>query len=137
MTAILGVHHVKIPVTELARSRAWYERILPLEVELEFRDDDGTLRGVAYRDVNGFALALREDASRAAALRGFNPVAVLVGTRDDLVALAERLSHDGVDHTPVIRASLGWLLGAADPDGVELRFYTKERHTAEGATASS
>ena len=36
--AILGLHHVKIPVTDLVRSREWYERVLDLEPLTEFRD---------------------------------------------------------------------------------------------------
>ena len=44
MTATLpvtGLHHVKIPVAELARTREWYESLLGLQVEIEFPDDDG------------------------------------------------------------------------------------------------
>ena len=31
-----GIHHVKLPVSDLARSREWYERVLGLTVEREF-----------------------------------------------------------------------------------------------------
>jgi catechol-2,3-dioxygenase len=43
---IRGIHHVKIPVISLQRSREFYESVLDLSVLL--RDDDGVVRGVAY-----------------------------------------------------------------------------------------
>jgi catechol 2,3-dioxygenase-like lactoylglutathione lyase family enzyme len=44
-----GIHHVKLPVSDLARSREWYERVLAFTVEREFPDDDGVVRGVGGR----------------------------------------------------------------------------------------
>jgi hypothetical protein len=44
---ILGVHHIKIPVTDLVRSRAWYERVFDLEPFIEWPDDEGVVRGVS------------------------------------------------------------------------------------------
>lgn len=132
---VRGVHHVKIPVSDLARSRAWYEQLLELTVELEFRDDDGAVRGVVYQDLHGFTLALREDPARAAALAGFNPVAALVEGPHDLYAAADRLSSGGIPHSGVVRATLGWMLSVPDPDGIELRFYTRSRHTERSQPA--
>jgi catechol 2,3-dioxygenase-like lactoylglutathione lyase family enzyme len=126
--AVSGVHHVKVPVTELARSRSWYAEVLSLAVELEFRDDDGTVRGVAFERRNGLTLCLREDLSRARALAGFDPYAVLVPTRRELDDVLDRLDDLGVAHSPVITASLGWLVRVTDPDGIQLRFYTQETH---------
>jgi catechol 2,3-dioxygenase-like lactoylglutathione lyase family enzyme len=42
-----GIHHLKLPVSDLARSREWYEPVLGYTVEREFPDDDGVVRGVA------------------------------------------------------------------------------------------
>lgn len=50
---ILGVHHVKVPVVNLARSREWYERLFGVEALIEFPDEDGVVRGVAYPPLNG------------------------------------------------------------------------------------
>jgi catechol 2,3-dioxygenase-like lactoylglutathione lyase family enzyme len=41
---ILGVHHIKIPVSHIVRSRAWYERVFDLEPFLEFADDPDGLQ---------------------------------------------------------------------------------------------
>lgn len=125
---ILGIHHLKIPVSDLARSRAWYERVFDLDLMIEFPDHDGVVRGVAYRPRNAFALALREDPIVARGMAGFDPFAILLGDKSDADAWADRLDMLGIDHSPVIDATIGWLLAFQDPDGLELRFYTRSRH---------
>jgi len=44
-----GIHHLKLPVSDLALSREWYERVLGYIVEREFPKDDGVVRGVGGR----------------------------------------------------------------------------------------
>lgn len=39
--SIIGVHHVKFPVSNLEQSRTWYQRVLGLRVLVDFPDDDG------------------------------------------------------------------------------------------------
>ena len=135
---ILGLHHVKVPVTDLTRSRGWYERVFELEPEVEFPDDTGVVRGIAYRPKEGFTLALRENPAVAKAIAGYDPFAILLQGRDDIEAWAARLDDMGVEHSPVIEATIGWLMSFKDPDGLELRFYTAERHggTADPAAGS-
>lgn len=131
MTAVLpvaGLHHAKIPVADLARSREWFESLLGLRAEIEFRDDDGTVRGVAYLPLGGLRIALREDPPRAAALAGWDPLALAVKTRADLDTVVACLDEHGIEHGPIIRATLGWLLSADAPDGLQVRFYTEEQH---------
>jgi catechol 2,3-dioxygenase-like lactoylglutathione lyase family enzyme len=36
MSALRGFHHVKLPVSDVARSRDWYQRVLGFEVVIEF-----------------------------------------------------------------------------------------------------
>jgi catechol 2,3-dioxygenase-like lactoylglutathione lyase family enzyme len=132
---VSGTHHVKVPVSDLSRSAAWYERVLGVERELEFRDDDGVVRGIVYAPLGSFALALREDPARAKALAGFDPFAALVPTRRALEEIVAHLDEVGVEHGPIVTATLGWLLAVPDPDGIQLRFYTAEQHppVTEGA----
>jgi catechol 2,3-dioxygenase-like lactoylglutathione lyase family enzyme len=125
---VIGLHHAKIPVTDLARSREWFESLLGLQAEIEFRDDDGTVRGVAYLPIGGLRIALREDRARATALAGWDPLALAVATRGDLDTIAAELDARGIAHGSPIRATLGWLLSVEAPDGLQLRFYTEERH---------
>jgi len=128
---VSGLHHLKLPVLDLARSRAWYERVLGLTAKLEFADADGTVRGVSFAPLAGLRLALREDPERARALAGFDPLALAVRTRADLDTAVAGLDERGVPHGPVIAASKGWLVGVDDPDGRQLRFYTDELQPPE------
>ena len=125
---VVGLHHVKLPVADLAAARAFLEPLLGLSVELTFPDNAGGVAGVVYEPIGGLCLALRQEPVRARALAGWNVVALAVATRADLDSVAAGLDSRGVDHGPVVGASLGWILTATGPDGLELRFYTHERH---------
>ena len=48
--------HLRIPVTDLARSREWYVRTLGLNVEFEVSDR----KTVALQDTGGFTIFLQE-----------------------------------------------------------------------------
>src|SRR5215468_2917663 len=120
--ALAGVHHLKLPVTDLARSRDWYQTRLGYQVVAEFIEQ-GQLMGYAMTHPNGGpALALRLDPDRARAAAGFDYFAI--------GRLADRLTALGEQHAGVHWASIGWILPLLhDPDGHEVRFYTHEHHT--------
>lgn len=124
MPVILGLHHVKVAVSDLKRSREWYEQLLGVHLAVEFRDDDGTVRGVAYEPIGAFTLALRERADVAAATAGFDPFAILVADRAAIDGWVHRFEALGLPHTPVQRGAQGWKVVAADPDGTEVAFYS-------------
>jgi len=128
---LVGIHHVKFPVSDLARSRAWYERVFDLRPVLEFRDDhDGVVRGVAY-EIPGLpevGVALRENPAAARGIAGFDPVSFAVADHDAAQAWADRLDRLGVPHSPVMDATIGWILVFHDPDGTEIHLYSMERH---------
>ena len=120
-----GIHHVKLPVTDVARSRAWYERVLGFEVVIEFVED-GEIRGVALRrDGCPSQLALRHDPGRAKALSGFDALALLVPTREDVAAWKAALDESGEPHGGLVTGHHGGavLVGLHDPDGIEIRLY--------------
>ena len=123
-TAIDGFHHVKLPVADLARSRDWYARVLGLQTHIEFTEN-GLLMGVAMHDPGGtIGLALRHDPARAAALAGFNPVALRVPTQAALDAWQRRLEDLGEPHGGIITGHAGRVLvGLHDPGGIEVRLY--------------
>jgi catechol 2,3-dioxygenase-like lactoylglutathione lyase family enzyme len=132
-TALSGFHHVKLPVTDVVRSRDWYERVLGLQTRLEFVED-GTLMGVALRDANDTVqLAVRHDPARAAALAGFDPIALYVPTRDDLQAWKQRLDDLAEPHGGIVTGHVGWvIIGLHDPDGIEVRLYTPSNGDSGG-----
>ena len=80
MTELAGFHHVKLPVSDIERSREWYERVLGLTVDIEFVED-GTVQGLALVGAGTVSIALRVDPARAAAMSGFDAMALAVPTR--------------------------------------------------------
>ena len=65
--ALAGVHHLKLPVTDLARSREWYHSRLGFELKAEVVEQ-GQLMGLALGHPHGGPrLALRLDPERARA----------------------------------------------------------------------
>lgn len=128
--ALAGVHHLKLPVRDLARSRAWYASRLGYELVMEFKEGEAVM-GCALRHPNGGPdLALRLDPARAEAAAGFDYFAIGVPDKEAIQALAERLTTLGEDHAGVHFATIGWILPLLhDPDGHEVRFYTIQHHT--------
>jgi catechol 2,3-dioxygenase-like lactoylglutathione lyase family enzyme len=123
-TAIDGFHHLKLPVADLARSRDWYARVLGLQTRIEFTEN-GVLMGVAMRDPGGTVdLGLRHDPVRAAALAGFDPLALRVPSQAALDAWLQRLEDLGERHGGIVTGHAGRvLIGLHDPDGIEVRLY--------------
>lgn len=124
-----GIHHVKLPVSDLTRSIDWYRSRLGYEVTLEFVEQ-GRLMGVAMNHPNGGPqFALRLDPDWAGRSAGFDYFSIAVPDKDAIDALAERLTDLGEEHAGVHFATIGWILPALhDPDGHEVRFYTTAHH---------
>jgi catechol 2,3-dioxygenase-like lactoylglutathione lyase family enzyme len=122
---ISGIHHVKLPVSDVARSRDWYQRVLGFEPVIDFVEE-GELMGVALRrDRCPSQLALRRDPERARALSGFDAIALLVPTRDQVRAWRDRLDAAREPHGGLVTGHDGGtvLVGLRDPDGIEIRLY--------------
>ncbi|MET9490666.1 VOC family protein [Nocardia sp. NPDC006630] len=126
-----GIHHLKLPVTDLERSADWYRTVLGAHrlTELDHRRADGTLFAVIL-DVPGFPgrLELRLDPVTAKALNGYDLLTLSVTDRVAIDHWVARLDTLDIPHSPPIVALIGWLLVVPDPDGLRLRFYTTEPH---------
>jgi catechol 2,3-dioxygenase-like lactoylglutathione lyase family enzyme len=122
---LAGVHHLKLPVSDLERSRAWYARILGFETAKEFVED-GRLMGVHLTHPNGGpALALRLEPARVPGATGFDYFGIGVADETAMHAIAARLDELGEEHAGVHPAGAGHVLPhLRDPDGYEVRFYT-------------
>jgi catechol 2,3-dioxygenase-like lactoylglutathione lyase family enzyme len=132
MPVLDGLFAIKIPVTDLARSIEWYSSVFGLRPVLEFPDDDGVLRGVACEapGLDGTMVALRENPGVARAIAGFDPVLWGVTDREGIEEWIAHLDALGIRHSPVIEATVGWLVVFHDLDGVEHHLYTRTRHGA-------
>jgi glyoxylase I family protein len=130
-----GLHHVRITVTNLERSRAFYTEVLGFEVVAEspgspddpdVRNDPNQLYGGVVFLTNGMLFGLRpvaEPQDRFDSERvGLDHISFTVSSRDALVQAAERLAERGVEHGEIrdLTAFGIAILSFSDPDGVHL-----------------
>jgi catechol 2,3-dioxygenase-like lactoylglutathione lyase family enzyme len=108
---ILGLHHVKVPVTDLPRSRAWYERVFELSNRSwSSRAVTAWSAGSLTDPRTVLVLAPRENPDVARGTAGLHPFAILRQGEPDVQACADRLDTLGVEQLPVIEAISGWIL---------------------------
>jgi catechol 2,3-dioxygenase-like lactoylglutathione lyase family enzyme len=126
---LLGIVVVSVPVTDLARSAAWYRDLLDLAYVREFGDGD-RVTGCALADFTAhymIALRLRSTTPGRADLRGEHPV--ILEARDAAAAdrVRDRATELGIRHTSGTHADGTWT-EFTDPDGICLRIV----HSAAG-----
>lgn len=130
-----GLHHVRLTVTDLARSRAFYEQVLGFTVAAEspgdpadpaVREDPAQLYGGVVFATNGILFGLRPVAEPSDAFVstrvGLDHVSFAVADRAALEAAVVALEGHGVEHGEVIELT-GFgiaILSFSDPDGVHL-----------------
>ena len=135
LIATTGLHHLRLTVTDLARSRAFYEEVLGFEVAAEspgdpsdpaVRSDPAQLYGGVVFATNGILFGLRPVAEPADAFVstrvGLDHVSFAVASRAELDAAVDALEGRGVPHGDVIElAPFGIaIFSFQDPDGVHL-----------------
>jgi catechol 2,3-dioxygenase-like lactoylglutathione lyase family enzyme len=119
------IAQIKLPVTDLARSIAFYRDLLGLRQFSEFTED-GVVRGAGLIDPQErFCVALRDRAVCAGTPRldGFDVVAFLPATRSVLEEIMERCVRFGFRYADPHDTPAGTMLDVPDPDGTVLRFY--------------
>jgi catechol 2,3-dioxygenase-like lactoylglutathione lyase family enzyme len=127
---LAGVHHLKLPVSDLTRSIEWYASRLGYQVVIEFRKHDRLTGVTMMHPAGGPELGLTLDPDRARAAAGFDYFSIGVPDRAGLDQLAAHLTALGEEHAGVHFATIGWILPLLhDPDGHEVRFYSVESHT--------
>ncbi len=130
-----GLHHLRITVTDLARSRAFYEQVLGFQVAAEspgdpsdpaVRDDPAQLYGGVVFATNGILFGLRPvapgDDAFVSTRVGLDHVSFGVASQAELEAAAAALQERGIEHGEVMElAAFGIaILSFSDPDGVHL-----------------
>ncbi|MFJ9363945.1 VOC family protein [Nocardia sp. NPDC101769] len=125
--SLAGVHHLKLPVSDLSAGIAWFETALGAR-RLEKFDHchpDGTLFGVIMM-LPGVAIPveLRLNPLAATAIAGFDPVTLGVDGVEGLRRWAAHLDEVGVEHSPIITGFIGHLIEFRTPDGLCVRIYT-------------
>ena len=125
-----SVHHVRLTVTDIARSREFYDSVFGWPVMLEVSDDaDAETReklwflfgGVIYR-TGDLLIGLRPvaddifDEDRA----GLDHVAFRLESRAELDAAAAHLDQLGIAHEPIKDIGISHILEFRDPDNIAL-----------------
>ena len=112
---MLKLDHLVIPVSDLARSRAWYVETLGLAVEFEVAER----HAVALQDTAGFTIFLQQSREGTPA-RGI----ALYFQVDAVDARFQELSARGVAFShPPTKTFWGYGAELADPDGYLIRFW--------------
>ncbi len=127
-----GYAHVRLTVTDIARSRAFYEDVFGFEVAMEVpADADDATReklaflfgGVLYKCGSGM-FGLRPAAPETDQFQedrvGLDHVSFAVAGRDDLDAAAAMLDAKGIAHEGVKDIGPAFILEFRDPDGIAL-----------------
>lgn len=128
---LLGVVQVTIPVTDLARSAAWYRDLLDLTYVREFTSDDA-VTGCALADWEArylIALRLRSTTAGDADLRGEHPVILEANDAAGAQRLRDRARARGINSTSGTHMDGTWI-EFVDPDGIAVRII----HSASGPT---
>jgi glyoxylase I family protein len=125
-----SVAHIRLTVTDIARSREFYESVFgwPVAVELPDEADDATRErmgflfgGVIY-DIGTALVGLRPvaddrfDSDRV----GLDHLCLRVASKADLDAAAAHLDDLGIDHEPIKDIGQAYILEFRDPDHIAL-----------------
>ncbi|WP_433195486.1 VOC family protein [Nocardia sp. CA-107356] len=130
-----GIHHIRLTVTDIDRSKAFYRDVLgfPIVAESPGSPDDQQVRtdptqlygGVVFQ-TNGMLFGLRPvaaptdrfDSERV----GLDHLSFSVSSVDDLTRTETRLSEAGIEHGEIIRLEAFGIaiLSFSDPDGIHL-----------------
>ncbi|MBE7188018.1 VOC family protein [Jatrophihabitans endophyticus] len=135
ITRPTAIHHVRLTVTDIHRSKAFYQQLLGDETAFDFsdrvdepgvRDDPAQLYGGAGFQIGDQLLGLRPVASPDDSFRstrvGLDHLSLLVGSEDELHEAARRLDDAGVEHGEVahLEATGMVILSIQDPDDINI-----------------
>ena len=134
--AVTDYAHVRLTVTDISRSRAFYESVFGFDIAFEAPPADADeetkaqlaflFGGVIY-SFGGGLLGLRPVASSGDRFDedrvGLDHVSFAVAARSDLEASTSLLDGLGIEHGGVKDIGAGFILEFKDPDGVALELF--------------
>jgi glyoxylase I family protein len=125
-----SIAHVRLTVTDIERSRQFYESVfgwpvlleLPENADAAIRDQMSFLFGGVIYDLGGTLIGLRPVATdrfhedRA----GLDHIAFRLNTRAELDTAAGHLDELGIEHEPIKDIGPAYILEFRDPDNIAL-----------------
>jgi catechol-2,3-dioxygenase len=126
MTVFPSLAHVAVTVTDLGRSRPWYNSLFGSEPVLD--EDTGSFHHVVWL-LGGTLFGIHQHPSPTSSapcdeLRpGLDHVAFGCANRGELETWAAKLSEMGISHGGVNDAPYGSGLSFRDPDNIPLEFF--------------
>jgi len=130
-----GFAHVRLTVTDIARSRAFYDDLFafPVAVEAPANADEATRESLAFLyggviyHVGSSLFGLRPVAPRTDRFDenrvGLDHLSFSVGSRAELEAAATVLDDRGISHGGIKDIGSGFILEFRDPDGIALELF--------------
>ena len=127
MAQFPGITHVAVTVTDLGRSRPWYQKLFGADPVLD--EDTGTFHHVVWL-LGGNTLFgihqfpdLQSNDPFNERRPGLDHVAFTCANRDELVQWEKKLGDLGVENGGVVDAPYGSGLSFRDPDNIALEFF--------------
>jgi glyoxylase I family protein len=123
-----GINHIAITVTDLDRSRAWYQEVFGMTTLMEDTHPDGTgyfvlLGNSAISVLVGLhAHPANPGEPFSESKTGLDHVGFTVASHTELEAWEARLTELGVAHSPVNDQPNYSVVVFRDPDNVQLEF---------------
>jgi catechol 2,3-dioxygenase-like lactoylglutathione lyase family enzyme len=129
--SLTGVHHLRLPVRDLARSFAFWRDILGYERDFDFPGPEEPLGWALKHPAGGPNLVLWTDHDLARASTGFPWFSLGLPSSQDIRNLADELDRRGIQHGGVQDAMVEIKLPLVhDPDGHLIGFYVKPHETS-------
>jgi len=138
-TTVSGIHHVRLTVTDIGRSKTFYETVFGLTAAIDFSDqvdDEGATEdlnrfyGGTVFDLGGQLLGLRPVAQQGDTFDstrvGLDHLSLQVGSFAELEAAEKRLDEAGVNHAGIRKLEDAGMaiLAIQDPDDINLELVT-------------
>jgi catechol 2,3-dioxygenase-like lactoylglutathione lyase family enzyme len=129
-----GFAHVRLTVTDIKRSKAFYDQVFGWPVAVDSSDEvdepgvtesqEKFYGGTVYQTPQGTLFGLRPVGNQTfdPDSTGLDHVSFAVGSRDDLVDAAEKLSEAGIEHGEVTDLTDAGMviLSFQDPDDINI-----------------
>ncbi|WP_151901807.1 VOC family protein [Tsukamurella tyrosinosolvens] len=128
-----GIHHLKLPVTDLIGTQQWWDSFLGAKrvTELDHVDPQtGALFGIVL-EIPGVhvPIELRLARGPAMAIAGFDPITFAAADREALRELIQRANRLQIENSGMLRGALGWMAAFRSRDDLILHIYTVEQNT--------